>query len=95
MSEGDNKTLNIVSDVESLRAEFSDIIQVEANQERVILSFLQSLPDQEQKNAQVIKRIAISWPHFARLAQLCNNVLEENHDQVINHLNKFISTEKH
>lgn len=75
--------LRLAIDPNNFETLFSDAIQVESDADRVILNFLQRLPGDapEQPNAKIISRIALTWPHYARLVTAINSVMENGREQ--------------
>jgi hypothetical protein len=90
--------LDLLIDSPDSHVEFVDLAQVNANPERVVISFIQRLPltigsssqtpasDNEQRKqsqpVRLVANIAMSWQHFARLTALMNRVLLRNKDQL-------------
>jgi hypothetical protein len=71
-------------------ASFCDLILIEGTPESVLLSFMQkssgtSLSQQESRFTPVAK-VALSLPHFFRLASHLNAVAASKHQSVVKHL---------
>lgn len=95
MSEGKAIELRVSHSIEELETLFIDLVQVEANPEAVFLTLIQKLPgenqeDDTQPNAKIIGRFAVSWPHFARLADLFQRIISERYIEVKDHLAKTL-----
>ena len=75
--------LRLSVDVNSFMTLYSEVVQIEASADRIILSFLQRLPGEEpdQPNAKVVSRVALTWPHFARLLVALNATMDQGREQ--------------
>lgn len=74
--------LRMSIDVNNFETLFSEIAQIDANSDRIIISFLQHLPgdDPKQPNAKVVSRIALTWPHFARILTMLNSTMDKGRE---------------
>lgn len=70
-------------DVNNFETLYSEVIQIEANPDRIILNFLQRLPGDapEQPNAKIVSRIVLTWPHFGRLLPALQSIFDGNREQ--------------
>lgn len=98
-------TLNLFVEPTASHIEFADLVQLNANQERVVLAFIQhsaipisnvqELSGNAQKgpiNSRLICQVALTWPHFFRLLDLFRRVLDDNKERLaeIYNLNNLI-----
>ena len=67
---------------------FADLIQVEASPEYVSINVLQKVPgacrDTEREGsaqATLVSRVAMTWPHFVRLADLLPRIVDDYRDR--------------
>lgn len=87
----ETKELTIISDAEGMTVVFSDLVQVESNKESIYLNFLQkAMDDSDGMSANLMARIAVTWPHFARITAMFNDILENEREQLKDHLNKTL-----
>lgn len=108
MAEIPDIPVQIVANLEQLNTTFADVISVEATPDIVYLNFLQSFPSGSTpdvspevaekhppaKVAKVVSRIALSWPHFARIAVVLNETLKDNRDQAKETFTNFVFNDK-
>lgn len=77
------KPIKINIEDENSKAVFAEAISLECNDEKVILTFLQVLQTNEDSIGLPVSRVALSWPHFARMTRLFNQSITENKDKVL------------
>ncbi|WP_338826308.1 hypothetical protein MTBGP_11160 [Moorella thermoacetica] len=77
---------------ENFQPMYADLVQVEATPEIVTLNFFQLMPPNLSgtPNAKLIARIVLTWPHFARIAQMLPQILETNREHVKEALMRFL-----
>lgn len=83
LSEYEAGNLRIAHSVETFETLFGDLVLIETTPETIYLNFIQRLPDTgpENPNAKLIARIALTWPHFARIVDLFNRIVAERRDE--------------
>ncbi len=86
----------IITEPSALQIQFADIVQVNANPERVVLTFVQNLPDRATPkeendsniiNGRVIAQIAVTWPHLVRIRDLFTRIVKDHRQEVISSVN--------
>ncbi|OAK70107.1 DUF3467 domain-containing protein [Lederbergia galactosidilytica] len=75
-----NNDLRIAIDLDTFKTEFAERVQVETSGQHVILSFLQMIPGatEQQSNAKIVSRIALTWPQFALVSDLLSELKSEH-----------------
>lgn len=72
---------------------FVDGVQVDATADVIYLMLMQNLPgtpEDAQPSAKVVSRVALSWPHAARLAHVINTALEEKREEIRASYTQFV-----
>ena len=67
---------------------FADLVQAEANPEYVSINVLQEVPGTGRETghegpmqAMLVGRVAMTWPHFVRLANLLPKIVDDYRDR--------------
>lgn len=99
MEEQKDANLAMYADEHAMRLEFADIVRVDANAERVILTFIQRYPEAEaanrtetkppipgvqyMPNGRIVSRVVVSWPHLIRIRDMLNKHISERASDVV------------
>lgn len=80
MEKKESQELRIAINLETFETKFSDFVRVETTPDHIFLNFIETLPGvpEDQPNGKIVSRIALTWPHFARLAGLLERLLEDH-----------------
>lgn len=72
--------LRIAMDFNTIKTDFASNTQLETSDDYVTFNFLQFFPGgpADQPNTKIISRVAVSWPHFAKMTKMMNEMLERN-----------------
>ncbi|PKM90325.1 MAG: hypothetical protein CVU87_02765 [Firmicutes bacterium HGW-Firmicutes-12] len=93
IEEKKQKQVQITADEVTIQTLFSDMVQIEANADNVIINYLQKSPGETEEiiQAKLFSRIALTWTHFCKVVDIMNKVLEDNkeraHENFTNCLN--------
>ncbi|TCP22694.1 uncharacterized protein DUF3467 [Scopulibacillus darangshiensis] len=76
---------------------FSDHVQLESSAEHAVLNFIQMVPGapEGQPNGKIISRIALTWPHVARLAGLLDSTIDRQKREILNNLEQNLFVKEH
>lgn len=86
----------IATEPSAVQIQFADLVQVNCDPERVVLTFIQNLPSNAPPEAmnignvidgRVVAQIAVTWPHLVRIRDLLTRVIEHHRQEVIRTVN--------
>lgn len=104
MEEQKDANLALFVDDHAMRLEFADLVRVDANAERVILTFVQRYPEAEataqtetsipMPNGRIVSRVVVSWPHLVRIRDMLNTLIAQRAPDVVAAAQAIVGGEK-
>ena len=91
MSSKEKEKMKVAINLSETQTLYIHSVELEALPDVVILNFIQKLPSKnDEVNARLVGRYAITWQHFIHLVRLFNRVVEKEKDNVVEFFNKSL-----